>query len=70
MMLEILRVYTENNLKITEYTKDGKTVSHVVEEPIQTEQQPIESKLTTEEQILSENLYQTALLEMQSLGGM
>lgn len=31
--------------------------------------EPIEPQATTEEQILAENQYQTALLEMQMLGG-
>jgi len=36
-MIEILRQYIEGDMQVTEYTKDGKTVSHVVKVPVQTE---------------------------------
>lgn len=69
-MIKILRKYEENGLLVTEYTKDGVTVTNVTKIAIPTE--PIEPDLqaTIEEQILAENQYQTALLEMQMLGGM
>lgn len=36
-MLEVLREYVENDMQITEYTRDGETVSHRVEVPVQSE---------------------------------
>lgn len=36
-MIEILRQYIEDNMQITEYTKDGQSVSHVVKVPIHEE---------------------------------
>lgn len=39
-MITILRQYIEDNMQITEYTKDGQTVSHVVKVPVQAEIPP------------------------------
>lgn len=36
-MINILSQYIENEMNVTEYTKDGKTVSHIVKTPIQQE---------------------------------
>lgn len=36
-MIEILRQYIDGDYQVTEYTKDGQTVSHVVKVPIQAE---------------------------------
>jgi hypothetical protein len=36
-MIEILRQYIDGDYQVTEYTKDGQTVSHVVKIPLQTE---------------------------------
>ena len=69
-MLTILRKYTEDNFIVTEYTKDGETVSHIVKTPIPTEIEPTVPQASIEEQILAETQYQTALLEMNTLGGM
>ncbi len=70
-MFKILNKYEEDGLKITEYTKDDVTVSHIIKTPIQTEPIKPESAPTLAEQIYAENLYQTALLEIQQmLGGM
>lgn len=71
-MIKVLREYEENGYQITEYTKDGETVSHTVKvaisdeptEPVSTMELP-----TIEEQILSETQYQTVLLELSALGG-
>lgn len=66
-MLRILSKYEQDGYLITEYTRDGTTISHTVKTPIQTEP---ETQSTLEEQLYAENLYQTALLEMQMLGGL
>jgi hypothetical protein len=36
-MLEILRQYIDGDYQVTEYTKNGQTISHVVKVPVQTE---------------------------------
>lgn len=36
-MLEVLRDYIEGDKQVTEYTRDGKTVSHRVEVPVMSE---------------------------------
>lgn len=69
MSLKILSQYEEDGIQIVEYTKDGVSVSHTVKTPIPQEIAE-EPQTTIEEQILAENQYQTALLEMQMLGGM
>ncbi len=70
-MLYILNKYVDNNVQVAEYTKDGTTVSHTVKTPIQTEpSEPQEPEPTINESILFENQYQTAMLEILSLGGM
>lgn len=66
----ILNKYTENNEIVTEYTIDGETISHIVRVPIPQEIEPIEPVPTIEEQILFETQYQTAVLEILTLGGM
>ena len=67
-MLQILNKYEQDNYQITEYTKDGTTVSHTVKMPIQTEpMEPVEPQPSIEEQILVETQYQTVLLEMNSM---
>jgi len=70
-MIRVLREYkTEENVLVTEYTKDGKTVSHTVKTPIPTNViEPTEEQPTMEEQILFETKYQTLLLETMTLGG-
>lgn len=69
-MLQIIKHFIENDMEVIEYTKDGKTVSHIVKTPVQTELiEPPAPQPTIEEQIYAENLFQTALLEMQMLGG-
>ena len=68
--MEIINQYEKENYKITEYTKDGINVSHIIKTPIPIETIDQEVETTIEEQILAENQYQTALLEIQMLGGM
>ena len=68
MMLQILNQYIEDNMQVTEYTKDGTTISHVEKIAIPTEIEIIEQP-TAEEQILFETKYQTLLLETMALGG-
>lgn len=68
--MEILKQYIYDAYQVTEYTKDGETVSHVVKTPIPQEIEPIEPVPTIEEQILFETQYQTAVLEILTLGGM
>ncbi|MDQ0175222.1 hypothetical protein [Bacillus chungangensis] len=36
-MLEVLREYVENDKQVTEYTRDGETISHRVEVPVMSE---------------------------------
>lgn len=64
--MEILNQYEEGSIQTTEYTKDGVNVSHVVKVPIQS--QLTSDPPTIEERILTENQYQTALLEMTTGG--
>lgn len=42
-MIDILKQYIEDNYQVTEYTKDGQTVSHVVKVPVQSETPPGET---------------------------
>lgn len=66
--MNVLFTSESNGIKVINYTKDGKTVSHMVKVPIQTE--PIESvepqsKLEeVAETTLLETQYQTLLIEM------
>lgn len=70
-MLELLRENEKDGYIIKEYTKDGKNISHIIKTIIQTEPvEPWEPEPTLEERILAETTYQTALLEMNTLGGM
>lgn len=67
--MEELRRYIEGDYEIIEYTKDGETVSHKVEQRISAEPVPImEPGTTVVELIYAETTYQTALLEVMSLG--
>ena len=70
-MSVILREYIdEEGLQVTEYTRDGETVSSIIRQYVTTEviePKPIESQLTSEEVIkatLLETQYQTLLIEM------
>ena len=64
--MNVLRKYIEGDEQVTEYTRDGVTVSHTVRTPIQTEQpqpepQPpvetMEQKIARlEQQVQSDNL--------------
>lgn len=75
-MLEILSETIEDGFLIRNYTRDGINISHTVKQVISEEIEPVElpeptePRPTIEQQILAENQYQTALLEMQMLGGM
>lgn len=68
-MVRILNEFIEGDFIITQYTKDGKNVSHIVKKPIIQETGLVESQPSISELILAENLYQTALLEIQMIGG-
>lgn len=71
MSLRILNQHEQDGYQITEYTKDGITISHTAEVLIQTEPvEPIEPQPSIDERILAENQYQTMLLELTTLGGM
>lgn len=70
MSVSILNKYEQDGNQVTEYTKDGETVSHVVKTPLPQEVESEEPEPTIEEQILFETQYQTAVLEILSLGGM
>lgn len=64
-MVNLLRTYEENGNKVEEYTRDGKTVSHVIRTPIIDESTIEETppEPTIEEKILYETQYQTMLIE-------
>lgn len=68
-MLQILREYVQDGYTITEYTRDGETISHTVKTAIPPEIEPVEEQPTLEEQILFETKYQTLILETMQLGG-
>lgn len=68
-MLKILRVYEKDGFEITELTEDGKNVAFTEAHRIIDIDEIESSQATIEEQILVENQYQTALLELQMLGG-
>lgn len=68
-MVNVLRTFIEGDQKVTEYTKDGVTVSHTVREPNRDEpttQPPVETmeeKVARLEQLLLEqNLVQMEVL--------
>ncbi|PIC70806.1 hypothetical protein [Sporosarcina sp. P17b] len=67
--MELINTKRENGKVIKEYSRDGKTISATVVEwediPLSNETEP-----TIYEKILIENQYQTALIEMQTMGGM
>lgn len=71
-MLNVINQYTNGDLKITEYSRDGVNVHATVKEPIQMDesiepQEPINPKPTLDEiaeETLLETKYQTLLLEM------
>lgn len=63
-MVKVLKKTEENGFLVTEYTKDGETVSHTVKTPIPQETGLEDIEPTIEEEILYENKYQTILLEM------
>ena len=55
-MIKVLRQYIENDTQVTEYSVDGKNVSHRVEVPVQSEAPtevnlPIYPQETTEQKI-------------------
>lgn len=68
-MLEVLKRYVEGDYNVTEYSKDGKNVSHTIRTPIPPNSTEDKFVSTIEEQILAETQYQTALLEMNYMGG-
>ena len=61
--MEILREYIEDDMQVTEYTKDGQTTSHIIKIAINTGPGTPPGP-SIEQQILYENQYQTMLLEM------
>lgn len=72
--MEILREYLENEMQITEYTKDRKTVSHKISVPVQSVIPPgevIPVPPTFSQQIAElqnkNNELESALVEMSSL---
>lgn len=68
-MLKTLRVYEKDGFEITELTEDGKTVAFTETRRIIDIDELELSQVTVEEKIYAESLFQTALLEMQMLGG-
>lgn len=72
-MLKILNRRVEGDFEIIEYTLDGKTVSHTAKKVITAIEEPeipLDPQPSLEERILAETTYQTALLEMTTLGGL
>lgn len=76
-MVDILRTFIEGDQKVTEYTRDGVTVSHTVREPNRTElTQTVETTdqkiARLEKQLAEQNLMQMEVLATiyeQILGG-
>lgn len=70
-MISILRTYIEGDNKVTEYTKDGANVSHIVKEAIQTEPiEPVETQPTLEEITMQTQLnteYLVCLAELNNI---
>lgn len=72
MMLQILRKFIEGVEQVTEYTRDGVTVSHIVRTPLQIEQpqpEPQEPQPTLEE-LQAQTLMNTEMLLVYSELGM
>ncbi len=70
-MIYILKTYDQDGYFITEYTNDGVNVAATIKHPMPTtEPRPIVTMPSIEEQILAETQYQTALFEMNMMGGM
>ncbi|MGE7922384.1 hypothetical protein ACQKND_04255 [Viridibacillus arvi] len=73
MTVKLLREYEENGEKVTEYTRDGETVSHTVRKPIVTEPPaPIEPQPTLEElqtKTLLNTEYLITMSELSNLKG-
>lgn len=65
-MVKLLHKYEENGEQVEEYTRDGKTVSHIVRTPIidDSTAEEVVPEPSIEEKILTETKYQTVLLEM------
>jgi hypothetical protein len=70
-MLQVLNKYTQNGYEITEYTKDGITVSHRVENVIQENiiEMPVTPSLpTTDERLTNiENTLDLMLLKQEGI---
>lgn len=69
-MISILHKHIENGIQVTEYTRDGVTVSHTVRTPVQTEQpEPQEPVETMEEKIarLEQQVANDNLILMETL---
>jgi hypothetical protein len=71
-MLQVLREYQEDAQEVTEYTRDGETVSHTVRVPIQEETppaEPTETEPTLEEKItrLEQQIQQDNLVTFEVL---
>lgn len=51
-MIQILKQYIEGDNQVTEYTRDGETVSHTVKQPVVTEpQEPVVPQETLEQKV-------------------
>ncbi|MGE7624610.1 hypothetical protein ACQKMD_16595 [Viridibacillus sp. NPDC096237] len=65
MSVVFLKEYEENGFKVTEYTRDGETVSHTIREAIITE--PIEPPVPVEPKPTLEELQTQLLLNTEYL---
>lgn len=63
--MRVMKQYEDGEMSVTEYTKDGESVSHVIKKTVPSTQ--TKTVPSTQEQTLFETQYQTLLLEM---GGM
>ncbi|WP_380149030.1 hypothetical protein [Kurthia populi] len=65
-MVDFLDEIIEDGYLVTRYTRDGKTVSHIVRTLIVDDStvEEVVQEPSIEEQILTETKYQTVLLEM------
>lgn len=50
-MLQILNEYVDNGMRVIEYTKDGKSISHVVKTPVPVEIEPPAPQPTLDDKV-------------------
>ena len=66
-MSEILRQYEEDGLLVTEYTRDGETVSAIIKEAIRSDPDTEEQELEVEPKLSSEEVQAQTLVNTEYL---